>query len=138
TSAPRANLDFIIDKLSIRPYMDAVLSSEDVTAHKPDPAIYLKSAAVLNVVPGNCVVFEDSYSGVSAARHACAKVVVVVSSHTAAAVPRCARSIHDYGGLGVDAIGQLSARNDAGFFRLFAGAARMDRLFGLRHPHRHV
>src|SRR5690606_22117542 len=30
TSAPRANLDFIIDKLSLRTYMDAILSSEDV------------------------------------------------------------------------------------------------------------
>src|SRR5690606_1908141 len=67
TSAPRANLDFIIDKLSIRAYMDAMLSSEDVTAHKPDPEIYLKSAAMLNAKPGNCVVFEDSHSGVSAA-----------------------------------------------------------------------
>src|SRR5690606_33754200 len=30
TSAPRANLDFILDGLALRPLMDSALSSEDV------------------------------------------------------------------------------------------------------------
>lgn len=107
TSAPRANLDFIIDKLSIRAYMDAMLSSEDVTAHKPDPAIYLKSAALLQVEPGNCVVFEDSHSGVSAALDAGATVVGVLTSHSVDELPPCDRYIQDYRGIGVDDIRQL-------------------------------
>ncbi len=113
TSAPRANLDFIIDKLSIRAYMDAVLSSEDVTAHKPHPAIYLKSAVMLNAEPGNCVVFEDSYSGVSAAINAGAAVVGVLTSHTADELPPCAHYIHDYREIGVSDINQLLISHDA-------------------------
>lgn len=113
TSAPRANLDFIIDKLSIRTYMGAVLSSEDVTAHKPDPAIYLKSAAMLNVEPHNCVVFEDSYSGVSAAINAGATVVGVLTSHTVDELPPCKRYIHDYREIGVNDINQLLAKKNA-------------------------
>ena len=113
TSAPRANLDFIIDKLSIRMYMESVLSSEDVTAHKPDPQIYLKSANRLNVEPRNCIVFEDSHSGVSAARNAGAAVVGVLTSHTADELPPCERYIHDYREIGVDDIGQLLAKNNA-------------------------
>ncbi|MGV3762806.1 HAD family hydrolase [Parapedobacter sp.] len=113
TSAPRANLDFIIDKLSIRPYMDAVLSSEDVTAHKPDPAIYLKSANLLQVQPSNCVIFEDSYSGVSAARNAGAVVVGVLTSHTADELPPCKRYIYDYREIGIDDIANLLTSPDA-------------------------
>lgn len=113
TSAPRANLDFIIDKLSLRTYMGAILSSEDVTAHKPDPAIYLKSAAMLNVTPGNCVIFEDSYSGVSAAINAGAMVIGVLTSHTADELPSCKRYIHDYRGIGVDDVRQLLTGHDA-------------------------
>src|SRR5690606_29209568 len=113
TSAPRANLDFIIDKLSIRPYMDAVLSSEDVTVHKPDPAIYLKAARLLHTRPNRCVVFEDSYSGVSAAINAGATVIGVLTSHTADELPPCARYIHDYGEISVDDLGQLINSCDA-------------------------
>ncbi len=94
-------------------YMESVLSSEDVTAHKPDPQIYLKSANRLNVEPRNCIVFEDSHSGVSAARNAGAAVVGVLTSHTADELPPCERYIHDYREIGVDDIGQLLAKNNA-------------------------
>lgn len=113
TSAPRANLDFIIDKLSIRGYMDATLSSEDVTAHKPDPQIYIKSAKMLNVEPSNCVVFEDSHSGVSAAINAGATVVGVLTSHTAEELPPCRRYINNYHEIRLDDIKQLLIGLDA-------------------------
>jgi beta-phosphoglucomutase len=58
------------------------MASEDVTKHKPDPEIYLKSAANLQVEPDFCVVFEDSFSGVTAAKNAGMKVVGVLSSHS--------------------------------------------------------
>jgi len=107
TSAPRANLDFIIDGLSLRPLMDSILSSGDVQAHKPDPEIYLKSAERLGVTPGNCVIFEDSFSGVSAAINAGAKVVGVLTSHTKEQLPPCQHYIHDYHDIDVDRIKQL-------------------------------
>ena len=113
TSAPRANLDFIIDKLALRSIMDTALSSEDVTAHKPDPEIYRKTADQLGVRPADCVVFEDSHSGVSAARNAGATVVGVLTSHTADELPPCARYIHDYLGIGANDIAQLLSRRDA-------------------------
>ncbi|MFC3197405.1 HAD family hydrolase [Parapedobacter deserti] len=107
TSAPRANLDFIIDGLSLRPLMDAMLSSEDVQAHKPDPEIYLKSASRLGVEPKNCVIFEDSFSGVTAAINAGAKVVGVLTSHTKEQLPPCQHYIRDYHDIDLDRIKQL-------------------------------
>ena len=113
TSAPRANLDFIIDKLALRPVMDATLSSEDVTAHKPDPEIYLKAADKLNVRPDHCVVFEDSHSGVSAALNAGAAVVGVLTSHTTDELPPCKHYIRDYRGIGPDDVRRLLTGSDA-------------------------
>ena len=47
-----------------------VLGAEDYSAGKPDPAGFLKGAHLLNVAPENCLVFEDSNAGVTAAKSA--------------------------------------------------------------------
>jgi haloacid dehalogenase superfamily, subfamily IA, variant 3 with third motif having DD or ED len=107
TSAPRANLDLIMDGLGFRRQMESILSSEDVQAHKPHPEVYLKSARNLGVEPHNCVVFEDSYSGITAAARAGAKVVGVLSSHTKDQLPPCQHYIRDYRDVTVDRIKQL-------------------------------
>lgn len=96
TSAPKANLDLILGKVNIRPLMGSILASENVTKHKPDPEVYLKSAANLGVTPNQCVVFEDSFSGVSAGLNAGMKVVGVLSSHTIDELPPCSLYINDY------------------------------------------
>lgn len=99
TSAPRANLDLIGSKLGLESSMDSFMASEDVTHHKPDPEIYLTSAQRIGVSPERCVVFEDSYSGVSAARNAGMKVVGVLTSHTVDELPPCDDYMKDYQGM---------------------------------------
>ena len=96
TSAPYANLELIAGKLSLFDHMESILASEDVSKHKPDPEVYLKSAAKLNVEPDFCVVFEDSYSGVTAAKNAGMKVVGVLSSHSREELPVCDLFIEDF------------------------------------------
>ena len=99
TSAPYANLQLIMENIGFRSKMESILASENVKKHKPDPEIYLISAANLNVSPSQCVVFEDSYSGVSAALNAGMRVVGVLSSHTKEELPPCHHYISDYRGL---------------------------------------
>jgi beta-phosphoglucomutase-like phosphatase (HAD superfamily) len=53
-----------------------------VSKGKPNPEIYLKSAAALNFKPENCIVFEDSLSGVAAGKAAGCKVVGITTTHT--------------------------------------------------------
>lgn len=96
TSAPRANLDLIISKLGFQDQMESILASENVSKHKPDPEVYLTSASNLEVKNTNCLVFEDSFSGVSAALNAEMKVVGVLSSHTKDELPPCDFYINDY------------------------------------------
>lgn len=110
TSAPRANLDLIIKALKIEDKMDSMMSSEDVKSHKPDPEVYLKSAERVGVPPSDCIVFEDSFSGVTAALNAGMKVVGVLSTHTKEQLPPCNFYINDYSEVNVDKI--LDILND--------------------------
>jgi len=96
TSAPLANLDLILSKIPLRGKMGSIMASENVTKHKPDPEVYLTSARNLGVRPEQCVVFEDSFSGVSAGLNAGMKVVGVLTSHTEDELPPCSFYIHDY------------------------------------------
>lgn len=102
TSAPRANLDLIMGKLGFEPRMESIMASENVTRHKPDPEVYLKSAENLGLAPSSCVVFEDSFSGITAARNAGMKVVGVLSSHTPEELPPCDLYIHNYTAIGAE------------------------------------
>ncbi len=110
TSAPRANLDLIMDKLGFETHMESILASEDVTAHKPDPQVYLKSSGNLLIEPANCLVFEDSFSGVSAAINAGMKVVGVLSSHTKNELPPCDLYIENYNTLNTEIINDILAK----------------------------
>lgn len=107
TSAPQANLDLIIGALGIGGQMQSQLASEDVTKHKPDPEVYLKSAANLGLKPEECLVFEDSFSGARAGINAGMKVVGVLSSHTKDELPTCDLYIDDYKNLDLVHIQQL-------------------------------
>lgn len=107
TSAPMANLDLILSKVMIREKLGSVMASEHVKRHKPDPEVYLTSAVNLGVPPGKCVVFEDSFSGVSAAINAGMKVVGVLTSHTKEELPPCDLYIDDYSDLSYDDIVKL-------------------------------
>jgi beta-phosphoglucomutase len=82
TSAPRENVDFTISKTSIQQFFSVILDDSFVTVGKPDPEVYLKSAKALNHAPNNCIVFEDSLSGVKAGKNAGCKVVGITTTHT--------------------------------------------------------
>ena len=107
TSAPKANLDLILSKVPIRDMFGSVMASENVTKHKPDPEVYLTSAKNLQVDPAQCLVFEDSFSGISAALNAGMKVVGVLTSHTKEELPPCDLYITDYKDLSFDQVIKL-------------------------------
>jgi beta-phosphoglucomutase len=82
TSAPRDNVDFTLAKTGIARYFDTILDSSFVSRGKPHPEIYLKTAKALNFKPENCLVFEDSLSGVESAKNAGCKVVGITTTHS--------------------------------------------------------
>lgn len=80
SSAPRVNVDFVLERCGIEACFDAVASGSEIRRSKPDPEVYLLAARKLGVRPQECVVFEDAFVGMEAARRAGTKVVAVAST----------------------------------------------------------
>jgi HAD superfamily hydrolase (TIGR01509 family) len=70
SATPAADLDYILRALGWTDVLDLVLSSDAVPRPKPAPDVYLRAAELLGVVPENCVVVEDTPTGIAAARAA--------------------------------------------------------------------
>jgi beta-phosphoglucomutase len=70
SSAPRRNVEVILEALGLQADIDAIASAEDVTAGKPDPQVFLAAASRLNIPAGRCIVVEDAAAGIEAARRA--------------------------------------------------------------------
>ena len=75
TNAEPANVDFILSGAGIRPYFRAIVNGHEVKRPKPFPDIYLRTAELLETSPQDCIVFEDSLTGVQAASAAGMRVV---------------------------------------------------------------
>jgi len=82
TSAPRDNVDFTLEKTGLGKFFPVILDESFVTKGKPDPEIYLKTAAALAYKPRQCVVIEDSLSGVAAGKSAGCKVIGITTTHS--------------------------------------------------------
>lgn len=61
---------FVVDDLGIRDHFDLLMSGTNLPESKPNPAIYLQTAAYLRVDPRDCVVVEDAANGARAAKAA--------------------------------------------------------------------
>jgi HAD superfamily hydrolase (TIGR01509 family) len=66
SASPRNIVDAVLDNLGhdLFPFS---ISSDDVVKTKPDPEAYLKAADMSGTNISNCLVFEDSITGMSAA-----------------------------------------------------------------------
>jgi beta-phosphoglucomutase len=77
SNAEPPNIDFVLDGAGLRRYFDVVVDGHQVQRPKPFPDVYLRAAQLLGVSPDNCVVFEDSPTGIAAAKAAGTRVVGV-------------------------------------------------------------
>lgn len=75
----RQTLTNCLQSLGIWKYIEVSLSNEDVSNPKPNPEIYNKVMAMLNVSPKNTIIFEDSCIGQQAAMESGACLVKVGS-----------------------------------------------------------
>jgi beta-phosphoglucomutase len=64
------NAPEVLDRLGIRPLIDAVVDPATVMVGKPDPEIFLAAAEALGVRPDDCAAIEDAQAGVAAIRAA--------------------------------------------------------------------
>jgi HAD superfamily hydrolase (TIGR01509 family) len=77
TSNSRDLVETMIKKHQIEEYFDSIRTSCEVPRSKPFPDVYLKAAEDLCVEPENCLVFEDTIAGATAAKAAGMRVIAV-------------------------------------------------------------
>jgi sugar-phosphatase len=79
-----------------------LITAERVKRGKPDPEPFLAGAALLGVAPADCVVFEDSPSGVMAGRDAGCIVVATTFSHPAESLEAAHYVVRDLTGIHIE------------------------------------
>lgn len=75
TNSPAYLIPAILNQVGVTEYFDITTSAEDEAQGKPHPAVYLTAAKKLEVQPSECLVIEDSVSGLKAAHSAGMKTV---------------------------------------------------------------
>ncbi len=84
TSADRFNIDFVLHGLGLDGEITAVVGAEDIQHSKPHPEIFLKAAQLVGAAPEACLVFEDSFMGIEAARRANMDAYAILTTLTEA------------------------------------------------------
>ena len=81
SNAEPQNLAFVLETSGLRRYFRAVVDGHQVLHPKPHPDIYLQASDALGTAVRDCIVFEDSHAGVTAARAAGMRVIGVRTTH---------------------------------------------------------
>ena len=113
SSAPRANLDLVLERVGLRDCFDACVSGEQVAHGKPAPDTFLKAAEELILAPGRCAVVEDAVQGVEAGKAAGMPVAAVTTTRK-----RADLAIAD---IVVDSLAELDAED---FVRMLVNQSR--------------
>lgn len=79
SAAPRANIEAVLEALSLNRIFQGIVSAEDVYRGKPDPEVYLLAANRVGVPVERCIVVEDAAAGIEGAR--CAGMRSIGVSH---------------------------------------------------------
>jgi len=81
SNAEAENIGFVLKAADLARHFSVVLDGHQVSNPKPAPDVFLRAAELLGARPQDCVVFEDSYSGVQAGVAAGMQVVGVRTTH---------------------------------------------------------
>ena len=88
--------------------VDRILTADMFTKSKPHPECFLLGAKIFDTVPDNCVVFEDSFHGLEAARRANMKIVGLCTTNPREAIKDKADVIiGDFVGFNVEQVKDL-------------------------------
>lgn len=72
-----STVKLMMEKAALAPYLDLMVSSQDVAKSKPAPDMYLKAMEVFGLRPDQCLIVEDNENGIKAAMASGAHLLVV-------------------------------------------------------------
>ncbi len=83
SSAPRRNVETIVEVFGLASLIPVRLGVEDVERAKPAPDLFQKASGLLGVPAEQCLVFEDSLHGLEASRAAGCRSIAITTLHAA-------------------------------------------------------
>ncbi len=86
TSSSAVKMQRALKKMELEEIFDTIVTADRITRGKPDPMGYLLAAYDLQSQPEECVVFEDSFSGIQAGTAAGMKVIGLATTNPAEAI----------------------------------------------------
>lgn len=103
SGALRSEIELILQISQITSYFDVIIAGDDVKNSKPDPEGYLLAIKKLNLLnpnanlkPENCLVIEDTFAGIQAAKSASMQVVGLAHTYPVHMLQRQANWSVDY------------------------------------------
>ncbi len=108
SSGPPENVALVIDRLGVEGVLQARVTGRDVSRGKPDPEVFLKAAARLELAPSQCAVVEDAPVGITAANAAgMASIALLSTGHTRESVTHARLVVTSLRELSAETIGRL-------------------------------
>jgi HAD superfamily hydrolase (TIGR01509 family) len=77
TSSVSASARPFLDRHEITQFFEVIVTGDEISLGKPAPDIYLRTAEKLGVAANDCLVIEDSLSGIAAAKAAKMRVAAI-------------------------------------------------------------
>lgn len=75
SSGLKEGVDIKLNALGIKKYFSVIVTGSDVNEHKPHPESYIHAMKQLKLTPKDCIVIEDSLTGIQAGQAAGCKVI---------------------------------------------------------------
>lgn len=75
----RKTIELMMEKSELMPYIDMIVSNEDVVKSKPDPEMYTTTINKFGLKPEECIVVEDNPNGIQAGKASGAHVLEVAT-----------------------------------------------------------
>ncbi|MBR1942552.1 HAD family phosphatase [bacterium] len=83
TGSEKTNVDFFVETFNLKKWFDVdkIVYDDYTIPGKPNPAIYLKALDILGLKAENTLVFEDSFSGITAANNAKIGKIIAINAN---------------------------------------------------------
>jgi HAD superfamily hydrolase (TIGR01509 family) len=82
TNSNRLDVSYVLERFDLGRCFAAIVTRDDYALPKPAPDAFLAAAAGVGAEPRHCLVVEDAYKGIVAAKRAGARVVAVPNDYT--------------------------------------------------------
>jgi beta-phosphoglucomutase len=83
TSSRRPKTELVMRATGLIDYFDVIVTGDEITNGKPAPDIFIAAANQMQIPQTECLVFEDSISGIMAAHAASMKCIAICTTHRA-------------------------------------------------------